>query len=165
SALKNSSSPDAARLCAGTRHLRRAGHGLLLCRPAFPRWLAGSARNSAHPGLRRRRHPSDYRTSSCPRSGYDRLVASLARRSFRIMFFPISQAHVNPIYLFVVGFVIGILGGFLGVGGSFIAGPALGLAGIDWNFAVGTDLAQIVGRDVVGVERHGYLCDLELSFG
>ncbi len=41
------------------------------------------------------------------------------------MFFPISNAHINPIYLAVVGFVIGILGGFFGVGGSFIAGPAL----------------------------------------
>src|SRR2546421_88698 len=41
------------------------------------------------------------------------------------MFFPISNVHINPIYLVVVGFVIGILGGFFGVGGSFIAGPAL----------------------------------------
>ena len=53
------------------------------------------------------------------------------------MFFPISHAYVNPIYLIVVGFVIGVLGGFFGVGGSFIAGPALRLAGIDWNFDVG----------------------------
>jgi len=41
------------------------------------------------------------------------------------MFFPISGAHISPIYLVIVGFLIGILGGFFGVGGSFIAGPAL----------------------------------------
>ncbi len=61
------------------------------------------------------------------------------------MFFPISGAHISPIYLIIVGFVIGILGGFFGVGGSFIAGPALRAVGLDWNFAVGTDLAHIVG--------------------
>ena len=81
------------------------------------------------------------------------------------MFFPISQAHVNPIYLVVVGFVIGVLGGFFGVGGSFIAGPALRLAGIDWNFAVGTDLAHIVGKSVVAAKRHRALGNVDLRLG
>ncbi|HEX8077104.1 MAG TPA: TSUP family transporter, partial [Chthoniobacterales bacterium] len=60
------------------------------------------------------------------------------------MFFPISDAHINPIYLVVIGFFIGVMGGFFGVGGSFIAGPALRAVGLDWNYAVGTDLAHIV---------------------
>src|SRR5881398_4209060 len=81
------------------------------------------------------------------------------------MFFPISNAHVNPIYLVVVGFLIGILGGFFGVGGSFIAGPALRLAGIDWNFAVGTDLAHIVGKSVVAAKRHRALGNVDLRLG
>ncbi len=81
------------------------------------------------------------------------------------MFFPISHADVNPIYLIVVGFVIGVLGGFFGVGGSFIAGPALRLAGIDWNFAVGTDLAHIVGKSVVAAKRHRALGNVDLRLG
>ncbi len=59
------------------------------------------------------------------------------------MFFPISHSHINPVYLVLVGFLVGILGGFFGVGGSFIVGPALRLMGVDWNYAVGTDLAHI----------------------
>ncbi|PYI75343.1 MAG: sulfite exporter TauE/SafE family protein [Verrucomicrobia bacterium] len=81
------------------------------------------------------------------------------------MFFPISQAHVSPIYLVVVGFVIGVLGGFFGVGGSFIAGPALRAVGIDWNFAVGTDLAHIVGKSVVAAKRHRALGNVDLRLG
>ena len=81
------------------------------------------------------------------------------------MFFPISNAHVSPIYLVVVGFLIGVLGGFFGVGGSFIAGPALRLAGIDWNFAVGTDLAHIVGKSVVAAKRHRALGNVDLRLG
>src|SRR6266404_1827999 len=50
--------------------------------------------------------------------------------------------------------VIAILGGFFGVGGSFIAGPALRAVGLDWNFAIGTDLAHIVGKSVVAVQQH-----------
>jgi uncharacterized protein len=81
------------------------------------------------------------------------------------MFFPISGAHISPIYLAVVGFFIGILGGFFGVGGSFIAGPALRAAGLDWNFAVGTDLAHIVGKSVVAAKRHRALGNVDLRLG
>src|ERR1700675_232594 len=81
------------------------------------------------------------------------------------MFFPISNSHINPVYLVVVGFVIGILGGFFGVGGSFIAGPALRLMGVDWNFAVGTDLAHIVGKSVVAAKRHRALGNVDLKLG
>jgi len=81
------------------------------------------------------------------------------------MFFPISGAHISPIYLGVVGFLIGILGGFFGVGGSFIAGPALRLVGLDWNFAVGTDLAHIVGKSVVAARRHRALGNIDFRLG
>jgi uncharacterized protein len=81
------------------------------------------------------------------------------------MFFPISGAHISPIYLVVVGFVIGIMGGFFGVGGSFIAGPALRLVGLDWNFAVGTDLAHIVGKSVVAVRQHRAFGNVDLKLG
>jgi len=81
------------------------------------------------------------------------------------MFFPISQSHISPIYLAVIGFFIGIMGGFFGVGGSFIAGPALRAVGLDWNFAVGTDLAHIVGKSVVAAKRHRALGNVDLRLG
>ena len=81
------------------------------------------------------------------------------------MHFPISGADISPIYLVVVGFLIGVMGGFFGVGGSFIAGPALRAAGLDWNFAVGTDLAHIVGKSVVAAKRHRALGNVDLKLG
>jgi len=81
------------------------------------------------------------------------------------MFFPISHSYINPVYLVVVGFLIGILGGFFGVGGSFIAGPALRLMGVDWNYAVGTDLAHIVGKSIVAARQHRTLGNVDLKLG
>ena len=81
------------------------------------------------------------------------------------MYFPISHSDINPIYLVVVGFIIGILGGFFGVGGSFIAGPALRLMGVDWNYAVGTDLAHIVGKSIVAARQHRTLGNVDLKLG
>jgi uncharacterized membrane protein YfcA len=81
------------------------------------------------------------------------------------MFFPISNSDINPLYLVVVGFIIGILGGFFGVGGSFIAGPALRLMGVNWNYAVGTDLAHIVGKSIVAARQHRTLGNVDLKLG
>src|SRR3982074_3742792 len=81
------------------------------------------------------------------------------------MDFPISHSHISPVYLAAIGFLIGVLGGFFGVGGSFIAGPALRAVGLDWNFAVGTDLAHIVGKSVVAAKRHRALGNVDLKLG
>jgi uncharacterized protein len=98
--------------------------------------------------------------------GHHRFDASAAWGPLGIdMFFPISHAHISPIYLVVIGFLIGVLGGFFGVGGSFIAGPALRAAGLDWNFAVGTDLAHIVGKSVVAAKRHRAMGNVDLRLG
>ncbi len=81
------------------------------------------------------------------------------------MHFPISNSDISPIYLAVFGLLIGIMGGFFGVGGSFIAGPALRAVGLDWNFVVGTDLAHIVGKSVVAAKRHRALGNVDLRLG
>src|SRR4030088_2737289 len=81
------------------------------------------------------------------------------------MFFPISNSHINPVYLAIVGFLIGLLGGSFGGGGRFLAGPALRAMGVDWNFAVGTDLAHIVGKSVVAAKRHRALGNVDLKLG
>lgn len=81
------------------------------------------------------------------------------------MFFPISNSHISPVYLVAIGFFIGVMGGFFGVGGSFIAGPALRAVGLDWNFAIGTDLAHIVGKSIVAAKRHRALGNVDLRLG
>src|SRR5215475_11698682 len=81
------------------------------------------------------------------------------------MNFPISGAHISPVYLIAVGFVVGILGGFFGVGGSFLAGPALYAVGVPMNFVVGTDLAHIVGKSIVAAKKHRALGNVDLKLG
>jgi uncharacterized membrane protein YfcA len=78
------------------------------------------------------------------------------------MYFPISGATIDPFYLIGLGFIIGILGGFFGVGGSFLAGPALFVAGLPMNFVVGTDLLHIVGKSIVAARKHRVLGNIDL---
>ncbi len=81
------------------------------------------------------------------------------------MDFPVAGAHLSPLLLVAVGFVIGVLGGFFGVGGSFLAGPALLLMGVKANFTVGTDLAHIVGKSIVAAKKHYSLGNVDLKLG
>src|ERR1700747_2245900 len=81
------------------------------------------------------------------------------------MDFLISGTHIAPSYLAGVGFVVGVMGGFFVVGGTFIAGPALFAAGVPMNFVVGTDLAHIVGKSIVAARKHSTLGNIELKLG
>ena len=79
------------------------------------------------------------------------------------MYFPISGVHLDPVYLVFTGFVIGILGGFFGVGGSFLTAPALFAAGLPMNYVVGTDLAHIVGKSIVAARTHRVLGNIDMK--
>ncbi len=81
------------------------------------------------------------------------------------MDFLISGTHIPPLYLMGIGFVVGILGGFFGVGGSFLAGPALFAAGMPMNFVVGTDLTHIVGKSIVAAKKHRALGNVDIKLG
>jgi len=79
------------------------------------------------------------------------------------MHFPISGATIDPFYLVGLGFLIGIFGGFFGVGGSFLANPVLFVMGLPMNFVVGTDLLHIVGKSIVAARKHGILGNIDVK--
>jgi uncharacterized membrane protein YfcA len=79
--------------------------------------------------------------------------------------FPIAGVTLSPSWLIAIGLVVGVLGGFFGVGGSFIVAPALYAFGVPMNFIVGTDLAHIMGKSVVAARRHFALGNVDLKLG
>jgi hypothetical protein len=81
------------------------------------------------------------------------------------MDFPISGTHLNPVLLMGAGLVVGVLGGFFGVGGSFVAGPILFALGVPMNYVVGTDLAHIVGKSIVAARNHSRLGNIDFKLG
>lgn len=78
------------------------------------------------------------------------------------MEFPIAQVIINPLVLAATGFIVGVLGGFFGVGGGFLAGPLMFWAGVPINFVVGTDLAHMTGKSIVAARSHRALGHVDL---
>ena len=64
------------------------------------------------------------------------------------------------------GFTVGVVGGFIGVGGGFLVTPALVVLGFPSNYAVGTDTTHIAGKSIVATIRHSALgnVDVRLAF-
>ena len=81
------------------------------------------------------------------------------------MDFPIAGVTLSPLVLAAVGLLVGLLGGFFGVGGGFLAGPTLLLLGVPANFVVGTDLAHMTGKSIVAARRHRALGHVDLKLG
>lgn len=81
------------------------------------------------------------------------------------MEFPITGVTINPLLLAGIGFLVGILGGFFGVGGGFIAGPLMFWLGVPINFVVGTDLAHMTGKSIVAAKRHRTLGQVDIKLG
>lgn len=81
------------------------------------------------------------------------------------MHFPLSGVTISPFLLAGIGFVVGALGGFFGVGGGFLAGPSMLLLGVPGNFVVGTDLAHMTGKSIVAARRHHALGQVDFKLG
>ena len=71
------------------------------------------------------------------------------------------MAHGRPPLALIVveGFLVGVITGFVGVGGGFLIVPALGiLGGLSMSRAIGTSLVIIVLKSLAGfVKYHGVL--------
>lgn len=81
------------------------------------------------------------------------------------MFFAITGVFISPLVLALIGFVVGVLGGFFGVGGGFLAGPLMFWAGVPINFVVGTDLAHMTGKSIVAARRHRAMGNVDIKLG
>ena len=67
-----------------------------------------------------------------------------------------------PIFLLIItGFTVGIVGGFIGVGGGYMVTPALIVFGFPGYMASGIDATHIAGKAVISSIRHRQLGNID----
>ena len=81
------------------------------------------------------------------------------------IYLPISGIEFNLLVLIFIGFCVGTLGGFFGVGGAWIVTPALNIFGFSMPFAIGTDLAHIFGKSIIATRKHSKLGNVDFRLG
>ena len=81
------------------------------------------------------------------------------------IYLPIAGIHFNILILLAIGFSVGVLGGFFGVGGAWVVTPALNIFGFPMAYAIGTDLAHIFGKSIVATKKHGKMGNIDKKLG
>ena len=83
-----------------------------------------------------------------------------------VTFSEIPGQEISIFLLLFIGFTVGVVGGFIGVGGGFLVTPALVVLGFPSNYAVGTDTTHIAGKSIIATIRHSSLgnVDMKLAF-
>jgi len=72
----------------------------------------------------------------------------------------------SPIFLLVlVGMTVGMVGGFIGVGGGYMVTPALIVFGFPGYMATGIDITHIAGKGLVSTVRHRQLGNIDWTLG
>lgn len=82
-----------------------------------------------------------------------------------VVHLPISGTEVNGFALILLGFTVGVIGGFFGVGGAFMVTPALNVFGFPMAYAIGTDMAHIAGKSIVATFKHRKFGNVDLKLG
>ena len=81
------------------------------------------------------------------------------------IYLPVAGIEFNVLLLLLIGFCVGILGGFFGVGGGWIVTPALNIFGFHMAFAIGTDLSNIFGQSIGAVKKHQKMGNIDWKLG
>ncbi len=81
------------------------------------------------------------------------------------IYLPIAGLHFNVLLLLLIGFTVGVCGGFFGIGGAWIVTPALNIFGFPMPYAIGTDLAHMGGKSIVSTMRHGKFGNVDIKLG
>lgn len=75
--------------------------------------------------------------------------------------FPVAGIEAPFLLLILVGFTVGIVGGFIGVGGGYMVTPALIIFGFPGYMASGIDMTHIAGKGIVSTIRHRQLGNID----
>ena len=81
------------------------------------------------------------------------------------IFLPISGVEIMAWKLVLLGFTVGVIGGFFGVGGAFMVTPALNVFGFPMAYAIGTDMAHIAGKSIVATAKHRKYGNVDMRLG
>jgi uncharacterized membrane protein YfcA len=85
--------------------------------------------------------------------------------SWLYMYMPISGVTIFWPGMVLIGFSVGILGGFFGMGGAWMVTPGLNILGFPMAFAIGTDMAHIAGKSMISTMRHSKFGNVDYKLG
>ncbi|MFH1155180.1 MAG: sulfite exporter TauE/SafE family protein [Pseudomonadota bacterium] len=89
----------------------------------------------------------------------------LSNADWLYMYMPIAGVNIFWPGLVLIGFSVGVIGGFFGMGGAWMVTPGLNILGFPMAFAIGTDIAHIAGKSMISTIRHSKFGNVDYKLG
>jgi hypothetical protein len=81
------------------------------------------------------------------------------------MYMPIAGVTIFWPGMVLIGFSVGVIGGFFGMGGAWMVTPGLNILGFPMAFAIGTDMAHMAGKSMISTMRHAKFGNVDYKLG
>jgi len=81
------------------------------------------------------------------------------------MHMPIAGIEIFWPGLVILGFGVGIIGSFFGMGGGWMVTPGLNILGFPMAFAIGTDVSHMAGNSIISTMRHARFGNVDYKLG
>ncbi len=85
--------------------------------------------------------------------------------SWLYLYMPIAGVNIFWPGLVLIGYSVGVIGGFFGMGGAWMVTPGLNILGFPMAFAIGTDIAHIAGKSMISTIRHSKFGNVDYKLG
>lgn len=85
--------------------------------------------------------------------------------SWTYMYMPIAGVTIWWPGMVLIGFSVGCIGGFFGMGGAWMVTPGLNILGFPMAFAIGTDMAHMAGKSMISTFRHAKFGNVDYKLG
>jgi uncharacterized membrane protein YfcA len=92
-------------------------------------------------------------------------VESFSSGHWLYLYMPIAGVNIFWPGLVLLGFAVGTIGGFFGMGGAWMVTPGLNILGFPMAFAIGTDMAHIAGKSMISTMRHAKFGNVDYKLG
>jgi uncharacterized membrane protein YfcA len=79
------------------------------------------------------------------------------------IYLPIAGVSIAVWKLVLLGFTVGVIGGFFGIAGAFMITPALNVFGFPMAYAIGTDMAHVAGKSIIATVKHKKLGNVDIK--
>jgi len=80
-------------------------------------------------------------------------------------YMPFTGIELNALTLVAIGFAVGVLAAFFGMGGGWIVTPTLNILGFPVAHAIGTELANITCQSGIAAVKHRKMGNVEYGLG
>ena len=81
------------------------------------------------------------------------------------IYLPFAEVKIFIPALLLIGFAVGVISSFFGIGGAWMVTPGLNILGFPMTYAIGTDITHVAGKSIFATILHSKFGNVDYRLG